>query len=338
MNQNKTQTSVNEKLIQITVPPKKAKERIDAFLARELPQISRSQVQKMIKDGFVTVNGKAIKAKHIVNPGEQIQVVQQKPEPSDILAEDIPLNIVFEDEYLMVINKPAGMVVHPAYGHSTGTLVNALLSHCNDLSDLNDMTRPGIVHRIDKDTSGLLVIAKSNHVHHLLANQFAEKSVDRIYHAFAWGKFKLGTGTVHTNIARSFRDRKKMAVTKMGKHAVTHYRILKNFPLISLVELKLETGRTHQIRVHLSHIGHPVFGDQTYGGVGKNLGGLSQRDTALAVEWLNIMPRQALHAKTLGFIHPITEKKLHFNSELPEDMAELLIQLENTNKMNKESS
>lgn len=330
--------SVNEKLIQITVPPKKAKERIDAFLARELPQISRSQVQKYIKDGFVTINGQTVKAKHIILPGEQIQVVQQKPEPPDILAEDIPLNILYEDEYLMVINKPAGMVVHPAYGHSTGTLVNALLSHCEDLSNLNDMTRPGIVHRIDKDTSGLLVIAKSNHVHHLLAKQFAEKSVDRIYHAFAWGKIKPGTGTVHTNIARCIRDRKKMAVSQIGKHAVTHYRILKTFPLVSLVELKLETGRTHQIRVHLAHIGHPVFGDQTYGGVGKQLGGLSQRDTALAVELLNMMPRQALHAKTLGFIHPVTEEKLHFDSELPEDMTLLFNRLEEARQLEKESS
>ncbi len=260
-------------------------------------------------------------------PGEHIVVRVPKPEPPDIQPEDIPLDVVFEDNHLMVINKPAGMVVHPAYGHSSGTLVNALLSHTADLSEVNDLTRPGIVHRLDKDTSGLLVIAKNDVVHRELAKQFAEKTVNRIYHAFIWHRLKQPSGTVRTHIARSIRDRKIMAVSKIGKLAVTHYETIESFPFITYIKLKLETGRTHQIRVHMSHTGHPVFGDQTYGGVGKQLGGISQRDIGWITEALERLSRQALHAKTLGFIHPVTQEKLHFESELPEDMQWLLQKL-----------
>lgn len=319
--------STYEKRIEFVIPPQKSKERLDAFLAREMPQSSRSQVQKLIKEGFVTVNDKTVKPRHIVSPHEEIVVRVPKSKPPDIQPEDIPLNVVFEDNHLLVINKPAGMVVHPAYGHSSGTLVNALLSHSNELSEVNDITRPGIVHRLDKDTSGLLVIAKNDVVHRDLATQFAEKTVDRIYHAFVWHKLKNTSGTVSTHIARSLRDRKIMAVSKMGKHAVTHYETLEAFPFVTYIQLKLETGRTHQIRMHMSHIGHPVFGDQTYGGVGRQLGGISQYDIGWITEALEHLNRQALHAKTLGFVHPITKEKLHFQSELPDDMQWLLNRL-----------
>lgn len=324
--------STYEKRIEFVIPPQKVKERLDAFLAREMPQSSRSQVQKLIKEGFVSVDDKIVKPKHIVTPHEKIVVRVPKPKPLDIQPEDIPLNVVYEDDHLLVINKPAGMVVHPAYGHSSGTLVNALLSHSSELSEVNDITRPGIVHRLDKDTSGLLVIAKNDVVHRELAVQFAEKTVDRIYHAFVWHKLEKSSGTVRTHIARSIRDRKIMAVSKIGKHAVTHYEAIEEFPFVTHIQLKLETGRTHQIRVHMSHIGHPVFGDQTYGGVGRQLGGISQRDIGWITEALERLSRQALHAKTLGFIHPVTQAKLHFTSDLPEDMQWLLERLKTIKK------
>jgi 23S rRNA pseudouridine1911/1915/1917 synthase len=225
---------------------------------------------------------------------------------------------------LIIVNKPPGMVVHPAYGHQTGTLVHALLAHCGFLSGVNDPSRPGIVHRLDMDTSGLLVAAKNDQVHRKLALQFHEKSVQREYIALVWGAVRPKQGTIETFLSRSVSDRRKIAVAGHGKKAVTHYRVIESFHLFSLLSLRLGTGRTHQIRVHLSYIGHPVFGDQTYGGRGRKLGGLNRAETALAVEWLEAMPRQALHARTLGFIHPETGEALSFESGLPPDMTVLL--------------
>lgn len=313
--------------IEFVVPQHKSKERIDIFLSREIANSSRSQIQKWIKNGLVAVDQNPVKVNHLVKPFERISVEIPRPVPPDILPESIPVAIVYEDEHLLVVNKPAGMVVHPAYGHSTGTLVNALLGHCGRLSRENAAERPGIVHRLDKDTSGLLVVAKNDHVHRELAKQFSEKSTSRIYQALVWGQNLHPKGTIDTFLSRSSRDRKMFSVSQAGKNAVTHYQVEKMFDFLSFLELKLETGRTHQIRVHLAHIGHPVFGDPTYGGRTKQLIGLNRSQTAFAVELLNLMQRQALHAKTLGFVHPITQKEMQFDSELPEDMERVLDKL-----------
>jgi len=252
------------------------------------------------------------------------------PRPEHIEAEEIPLDILYEDEYLLVVNKPPGMVAHPALGNFTGTLVNALLHHTNELSkhNKNAPTRPGIVHRIDKDTSGLLIVAKDEYVHSELAKQFAAHTIDREYWAVCWGVFKNSTGEIVGNIARSKRDRKIFTVSETeGKHAHTFYEVIEEFEFASLVKLKLKTGRTHQIRVHLSHLNHPIFGDPTYGGrvivYGSNLPKMKSRIHNL----LQIMPRQALHAKTLGFYHPIKKEKILIESDLPDDIQELIKKL-----------
>jgi len=319
---------MEEQWLDISVPAHKGKERIDTFLTREISQVSRSQIQKLIKEGFVTVNGKKIKANHLLQSAERIRVFIPRPRPPEVTPENIPLDIVYEDDYILVVNKRAGMVVHPAFGHHSGTLVNALLGHCTHLSSLNEPYRPGIVHRIDKDTSGLLVVAKVDRVHRDIAIQFSEKSVTRCYAAVVWGWFQKRSGTVETLLARSIKDRRKIKVASEGKHAVTHYEVVEKYPLTSLVHLRLGTGRTHQIRVHLAHIDHPVFGDHTYSGRGGRLGGLNRAETALAVGLLKMMPRQALHAKTLGFIHPVTDKSILFDSELPDDMEQLINRLQ----------
>ena len=311
----------------IIIPPKKSKERIDTFLTRELPRFSRSQVQLMLKEERILVDGKPVKSNYPVRPDQTITVMLPKPRRFDLEPEDIPLDIVFEDDYLLIINKPAGMVVHPAQGHHSGTLVHALLFHCDRLSSMNDTTRPGIVHRLDKDTSGLLIAVKDDYVHRKLAEQFSEKSVERQYQAVVWRHFNKKSGTIETLLNRSTRDRKVFTVAKEGKRAVTHYELVERFDFLSLISLRLETGRTHQIRVHLSHLGHPVFGDQTYGGRSRPMGGLNRERTAFAQHLLKLMPRQALHAKTLGFIHPVSKEKMMFSSELPEDMTQVLFLL-----------
>jgi 23S rRNA pseudouridine1911/1915/1917 synthase len=307
-------------IIEIQVPHDKAKERIDVFLARALPRVTRSQIQKMIKAGLVTIAGVDVKANHLVRSQERIQVVIRKPPSNDLIPQRIPLSIVHEDEYLIVVNKPAGMVVHPAYGHPDGTLVNALLAHCHSLAHTGSPLRPGIVHRLDKDTSGLIVIAKDEVIHAHLAKQFHDKTVDREYISIAWGRFKKRSGRIETIIGRSNRDRRKMSVAKQGKIAVTHFSVMEQYQFLALLKLNLETGRTHQIRVHLAHINHPVFGDQNYGGRTKQTGGLNQNNLSLAMALLKGMTRQALHAKTIGFIHPITGDNLQFDSKIPDDM------------------
>jgi len=318
---------MEEERITISVPERKTKERLDTFLAGQIGQISRSQIQKLIREGLVQVDGNRVKSHHVVRPLEEIVVVFPKPRSPEIVPEDIPLEIIYEDHYLLVINKKAGMVVHPAYGHLSGTLVNALLFYCQKLSGVDDPYRPGIVHRIDKDTSGLLVVAKNNVIHERLAEQFRSKRVTRQYVAVVWGNVKRSSGTVETCLARSVRDRKKIGVTARGKNAVTHFEVQERLPLTTLLRLRLGTGRTHQIRVHLAYMGHPVFGDPTYGGRGRQLGGLNQKQIALGMELLKMMPRQALHAKTLGFIHPVTKKEYFFDSDLPDDIKQLLDRL-----------
>jgi len=311
-----------------TIPKKQSRERLDIYLANQLPNLSRNQIQIAIKQGLVTVDDETVKPGYILHPNQIIKIKTEKRDPPEILPEAIPLDICYEDEYLLVINKPPDMVVHPAAGNYSGTLVNALLGHTDEMNVFDNIDRPGIVHRIDKDTSGLLVVAKNEIILARLAEQFSKKTALRRYHAFIWGSPKKRSGRIDSPVGRSVRDRKIMAVTESGKKAVTYYQTLEIFPLISYIELKLETGRTHQIRVHMRSIGHPVFGDQTYDGRGTQLGGRNQHDLAFARELLEMMPRQALHAKTLGFVHPATGRELYLDSELPEDMALLKKRLE----------
>ena len=309
---------------EIVVPAGKKKERLDVFLTHHVENATRNKVQRAIHEGTVLVNGLTARPSHPVAPGEVIRVTLPKPPPQKALPENIPLEITYEDTDLLIVNKPAGMVTHPAYGNYTGTLVNALLYYCNHLSTLNDPTRPGIVHRLDKDTSGLMVIAKTDLAHVKLSRQFAARTIKREYWALVWGLFKVGHGLIETLLGRSTSDRKKMAVAKEGKHAITEYSVIERFPYLSLVKLKLHTGRTHQIRVHLAHINHPVFGDPTYNGRHLVAGPGTPKQKAEVQHLLRLIPRQALHAKTLGFVHPSTQKEVFFDSELPADMKSIL--------------
>lgn len=312
------------KSFDFVVPPRKGKERLDKFLARSLSPLSRARIQKVITEGKVLVDGRVAKASHQVAPHERIEVCVPKPQKVDILSEDIPLDIVYEDEHLLVVNKQAGMVVHPAVANFTGTLVNALLHHCGDLSSVGGRQRPGIVHRLDKETSGVMVVAKDDLAHVGLSRQFAERTTEREYYSVVWWPFKKKRGRIETEIARSQKDRTRMTVRSHGKVAVTEYEVLEEFGFLTLLKLKLKTGRTHQIRVHLSFIGHPVFGDLTYGGRNRQIGRLTNQQRQMAAELLNVMQRQALHARTLGFMHPHLEKFMRFDSDFPEDMKHLL--------------
>ena len=313
--------------VRLIVAPKQSRQRIDVYLTHHIQNATRNKVRSAIDEGFVLVDGKKVKASHLVAPGEIIDLTFQRPPRMEAWPEAIPLEIVYEDDQLLVVNKSAGMVTHPAYGNYTGTLVNALLHHCNALSSVNSELRPGIVHRLDKDTTGLMVVAKNDVAHHLLAKQFSRRTIDREYWAIVWGKFKQRSGTIEATLGRSKRDRKKVAVTAEGKNAITDYEVLKEFEYLTLVRLKLRTGRTHQIRVHLAHIGHPVFGDPTYGGRSNTWGGLEGRKALQAQNLLKLVTRQALHAKTVGFIHPATNEAVKFDSELPADMQQVLSRL-----------
>lgn len=323
---------ITEKIFEIEVTGGKKKERIDIYLANSIENATRTRIQKLIKAEYVTVNGQPTKANYHVEPGDKIKVkIPVTPRPENTEPEEIPLDIIYEDEFLLVINKPAGMVVHPSLGNYTGTLVNALLHYTSELSELNEPGRPGIVHRIDKETSGLLLVAKDEWTHSQLAKQFGDHSIDREYWAVCWGTFDKASGEVIGNIARSKKDRKIFAVSEdEGKHAHTFYNVIEEFEFASLVKLKLKTGRTHQIRVHMSYINHPIFGDPTYGGrkivYGLNLPKMKSRVENL----LKLMNRQALHAKTLGFYHPHKKERVYFDSELPGDIKALLYELKKT--------
>jgi len=316
----------------LSVPDIKQRTRLDKYIAGFIENASRTKVQRSINMGNVTVNGNFVKSNYMLKPFDEIEIELPVPEKQDILPEDIPLKIVFEDDYLLVVNKPAGMVTHPAYKNYSGTLVNALMYYAKNkqdkLSDLNGFERAGIVHRLDKDTSGLLVVAKDEDTHRRLSDQFFKHTIDRIYNAIIWGKLKSKTGIIETRLGRDKRDRKKVAVIKDddegGKVAITHYEILEEYDILSLVKLELKTGRTHQIRVHLSSLGHPVFGDETYGGRIPHSVQLTTKVKAAINNLLELMPRQALHAKVLGFIHPNTKVRLHFESDLPEDMKRII--------------
>ncbi len=319
---------INEKKFKFEIPEGKRKERLDVFLTHSIENSTRTKVQNLIKNEFVLVNGKVVKPSYQLIPGDVVEVrIPVKPRPVQTLPEPIPLDIVYEDDDIIIVNKPDGMVVHPALGNYTGTLVNALLYHTKNLSKANDVDRAGIVHRIDKNTSGLLVVAKNDIAHYKLAKQFAAHSIDREYWAIVWGHFKTPEGIIETKIGRSKSDRKKFAVVEDGKEAITHYYVLEEFEYLTLVRLKLKTGRTHQIRVHLSHINHPVFGDPTYGGRKIHYSNITSRIKQEVENFLEIMKRQALHAKTLGFIHPSTNQFVQFDSDLPDDMKTLLDKL-----------
>jgi 23S rRNA pseudouridine1911/1915/1917 synthase len=317
------------KRVELVVTPGQKKERIDKFLAAQLESSSRAKIQKYIDDDLVLVNGEPVRASYRILGGDRITVnIPTSAPPDKAVPEDIPLDVVYEDAHLIVVDKPAGMVTHPGHGNWTGTLANALLFHCNKLSTLNDpFVRPGIVHRLDKETSGLLVAAKDDVTHASLARQFFDHTIDREYWALVWGKLSTKRGMIEADLGRSKSDRKKFAVVEDGKFAATEYEVLREFRYLSLVRLKLHTGRTHQIRVHLSHVGHPVFGDPTYHGRRINFGDPTPKFRQEITQLLKIMERQALHAKTLGFVHPVTKAHLHFDSELPEDFETVLKQI-----------
>ncbi len=286
--------------------------RLDKFLVSELEEISRNTIQIYIKDDCVLVNEKIVKANFILKKGDKIHLTIPDPVSNDIIAQDIPLDIYYEDNDVIVVNKPTGMVVHPAVGNYQNTLVNALMYHCHDLSGINGVIRAGIVHRIDKDTSGLLVACKNDFAHRNLSEQFFNKTISRKYYAIVYGVINHNVGRIEAPIGRDMINRQQMAVAIQGKAAVTNFKVLERFKKYTLVELSLETGRTHQIRVHMKYIGHPLVGDYVYGP--KNVIG----ETG-----------QFLHAKTLGFIHPRTKEYLEFDSPLPKYFEDFLTELRN---------
>ena len=297
--------------------------RIDKFLMNRIENATRNKIQQAAKNGNIYVNGVTVKQNYKVKAGDEIKVLFAHPPHEYLLTpEKIPLDIVYEDEVLLVVNKPAGMVVHPGHGNYSGTLINALIYHFDNLP-INSSERPGLVHRIDKDTSGLLVIAKTEHALNHLSKQFFDKSSEREYVALVWGNVEEDEGTVRGHIGRHLRDRLQMAVFEdgsLGKEAVTHYKVLERFGYVTLISCKLETGRTHQIRVHMKYIGHTLFNDERYGG-DKILKGTTFTKYKQFVEnCFQVLPRQALHAKTLGFEHPVTGTFLRFDTEIPEDM------------------
>jgi len=313
----------------LVVDPGQAPIRIDKYMSTHLEDTSRHRIQCAIKEGFVKVGEKTVKANYIIRPGEIIRfVMPYRRRGVEIKPENIPLDIVYEDEDLLVVNKPAGMVVHPGHGHFDGTLINALAFHLgiSQGPDGEDERMGILVHRIDKDTSGLLLVAKNDEAQLNLAHQFYEHSIDRRYRAIVWGDIKEDEGTVDANIGRDPNDRLRFKVVgpEEGKTAVTHYKVLERFGFVTLVECKLETGRTHQIRVHLSSIGHPLFNDERYGGSEIRKGTIYAKYKQFIANCFEICPRQALHAKTLGFVHPCSKKWLQFDSGLPADMTALL--------------
>ncbi len=303
--------------------------RVDKFLVNRIENATRNKIQEAANEGCVFANDIAVKSNYKVKPNDVITIAMSyPPREIKIIPEDIPLDIVYEDDDVIVINKTPGIVVHPGYGNYTGTLVNALAWHFRGEPWFNsDDPRPGLVHRIDKDTSGLLVVAKNEETKVHLAKQFFDKTSKRTYQAIVWGRLEEKEGTIIGNIGRSLQDRKQMAIFPdgdQGKHAVTHYRVLEELGYVSLVECSLETGRTHQIRTHLKYLGHPLFNDERYGGNRILKGSNFSKYPQFIQNCFKILPRQALHAKTLGFIHPRTNEYVEFNSELPKDMQSVI--------------
>ena len=297
--------------------------RVDKYLMNFIENATRNKIQQAIKAGNVLVNDAVVKSNHKVKPLDVVRVVLAHPPHENLLvAEDMAIDIVYEDDEVIVVNKPAGLVVHPGHGNYSGTLVNGLIYHFENLPK-NSNDRPGLVHRIDKDTSGLLVVAKTEFAMANLAKQFFDRSTQRLYLALVWGNMEDEEGIIEGNIGRSFKNRLQMDVFPegdFGKHAVTRYKVIERFSYVTLVQCKLETGRTHQIRAHFKHIGHPLFNDERYGGNRILKGTTFTKYKQFVENCFKILPRQALHAKTLGFTHPKTKKYMSFDSELPEDM------------------
>tara|TARA_B100000945_G_scaffold320455_1_gene330577 strand:+ start:2995 stop:4062 length:1068 start_codon:yes stop_codon:yes gene_type:complete len=303
--------------------------RIDKFIANQLANMTRNKIQKLADQGFVFVNDIPVKSSYKIKPKDVIKILKDFPKRDNTLvAQDIPVTIVYEDDHLVIVNKEPGMVVHPSYGHYTGTLLNALKFHIDKLAECEDDTRPGLVHRIDKNTSGIIVVAKTSHALVHLQKQFYDRITSRRYRALVWGDFDQDDGTITGNIGRSLRNRKVMDVfpegEEYGRHAVTHYTVLERFGYVTLVECRLETGRTHQIRVHFKHIGHPLFNDDTYGGDKVLRGTTFSKYKQFVQNCFKIMPRHALHAKSLGFHHPKNDKWIEFDSEMPSDLSTVL--------------
>jgi 23S rRNA pseudouridine1911/1915/1917 synthase len=323
----------------IVADPKQSLVRIDKFLMDRLPNVTRTRIQGGIHEGFVKVNEKQIKPNYKVHPNDVITVLfPEPPRDTDVIPENLPLNIIFEDQHLLVVNKAAGMVVHPAYQNWSGTLVNALSYHFQHLPEMpGNEGRPGLVHRIDKDTSGLLVIAKDEVTLTGLARQFFDHSIERTYVALVWGVPDPPEGTIDVAVGRSLKDRRvTVAFPKgdYGRHAITHYKLIQDLRYVSLVSCRLETGRTHQIRAHMRYLGHPLFNDSTYGGSEIVKGTTFTKYKQFVENCFKILARQALHAKTLGFVHPITKQPMKFDSEIPDDMKEVIEKWENYVKFN----
>ena len=304
-----------EQVSELIVTHGETSKRLDHFLANREPHCSRTALQRLIEEGHIRVDGQCVKPSHKIRPGERILLTIPRPQPIDIQPEPISLEIVYEDDALLVLNKPTGLVVHPAPGHRSGTLVNALLYHMTNseggLSSIGGKERPGLVHRLDKETTGILVVAKCDEAHRSLANQFKRHSIHRVYEALVWGKPKTGEGKIALSIGRDLKDRKKFSArTARPRESLTHYRVIERFGKVAArLDLFPGTGRTHQLRVHLSAIGCPILGDPTYGG--KKV--TCVRDI--------VIPRVMLHAKTLGFVHPTTKQPMEFHASLPQDMA-----------------
>ncbi|MEP0212808.1 MAG: RluA family pseudouridine synthase [Cellulophaga sp.] len=302
--------------------------RIDKFLMNFIENATRSQIQKAAKDGHIWVNNVVVKQNYKVKANDDIRVMFTHPPYEFLLqAEDIPIDVVYEDDVLMVVNKPAGMVVHPGHGNYSGTLINALLHHCKDELPNNSSDRPGLVHRIDKDTSGLLVVAKTEAAMTFLSKQFFDKTSEREYVAIVWGNVENDEGTIEGNLGRHPKNRLQMHVFPdgdEGKEAITHYKVIERLGYVTVISCKLETGRTHQIRVHMKHIGHTLFNDERYGGERILKGTTFTKYKQFVENAFKILPRQALHAKTLGFVHPVTKELMQFNTEIPEDMASVI--------------
>lgn len=312
-----------------TVDPGQSLLRIDKYLSSRIENISRTRLQNAANAGNILVNSNPVKPSYRVKPDDIVQIVlPTPPREIELIPQDIPINIIYEDEDVVVVNKKPGMVVHPAYGNYTGTLVNALMWHFRDLPLFQTgEQRPGLVHRIDKNTSGILVIAKNELALNRLSRQFYERTTDRKYIAIIWGVPEQEEGTITGYVGRNIRDRKVMQVfpdESQGKPAITHYKVIENFGYVSVIECKLETGRTHQIRVHFSHIKHPLFNDEEYGGDQILKGTTYTKYQQFIRNCFKILPRQALHAKSLAFDHPVSGKRLIFNSDLPDDMSQVI--------------